>query len=149
MDVGLDPVFDPLRVKDTPTESTYQAYEEAGTDLAQLLTAKVRAAPPWGGVERQGVCPQAPPWEVWRGRVSVPRRRLGRCGKAGCLSPGAALGGVERQDLIEDDILKKRCMASTFFHKLGDFSLTRTFRGNIKSDKKIRNVPRRQGPYPG
>ena len=44
VDVGLDPVFDPLRVKDTPTEATYQAFEEAGTDLAQLLTAKVRAA---------------------------------------------------------------------------------------------------------
>ena len=41
VDVGLDPVFDPLRVKGTPTEATYQAFEEAGTDLAQLLTAKV------------------------------------------------------------------------------------------------------------
>ena len=43
VDVGLDPVFDPLRVKDIPTESTYQAWEETGTDLAQLLTAKVSA----------------------------------------------------------------------------------------------------------
>ena len=44
VDVGLDPVFAPLRVKAIPTESTYQAFEEAGTDLAQLLTAKVCTA---------------------------------------------------------------------------------------------------------
>ena len=42
VDVGLDPVFAPLRVRDVPSEATYQAFEEAGTDLAQLLTAKVR-----------------------------------------------------------------------------------------------------------
>lgn len=41
VDVGLPPPFDPLRVKGTPTERTYQEYEEAGTDLAQLLTQKV------------------------------------------------------------------------------------------------------------
>ncbi|CAM6100511.1 unnamed protein product [Calypogeia fissa] len=31
----------PLRVKGEPTESTYQEFEEAGTDLGQLLTQKV------------------------------------------------------------------------------------------------------------
>lgn len=31
----------PLRVKGEPTEATYQEYEEAGTDLGQLLTQKV------------------------------------------------------------------------------------------------------------
>ena len=41
VDVGLAPAFDPLRVKGTPTEQTYQEYEETGTDLAQLLTQKV------------------------------------------------------------------------------------------------------------
>lgn len=37
---GLEPLFDPLRVKDTPTEVTYQLFEECGTDLAQSLTQK-------------------------------------------------------------------------------------------------------------
>jgi len=41
VDVGLAPPFDALRVKGTPTEQTYQEYEESGTDLAQLLTQKV------------------------------------------------------------------------------------------------------------
>ena len=41
VDIGLAPPFDPLRVKGTPTEQTYQEYEEAGTDMAQLLTQKV------------------------------------------------------------------------------------------------------------
>ncbi|KAK9802723.1 hypothetical protein WJX73_000981 [Symbiochloris irregularis] len=35
-----DTSLDPLRVRDTPTELTYQEYEEAGTDLAQALTKK-------------------------------------------------------------------------------------------------------------
>jgi len=49
VEIGVEPAMDPLRVKETPTESTYQLYEEAGTDLGQLLTqkeaiAKVKAA---------------------------------------------------------------------------------------------------------
>lgn len=37
---GLEPLIDPLRVKDTPSENTYQLFEECGTDLAQALTQK-------------------------------------------------------------------------------------------------------------
>lgn len=37
---GIDPFFDPLRVKEPPTESLYQQFEETGTDLAQALTQK-------------------------------------------------------------------------------------------------------------
>lgn len=37
---GVDILTDPLRVKETPTESIYQLYEECGTDLAQALTQK-------------------------------------------------------------------------------------------------------------
>ena len=33
-------VLDALRVKEAPGQGTYQAFEEAGTDLAQALTAK-------------------------------------------------------------------------------------------------------------
>lgn len=36
-DLALKVAFDPLRVKDTPTEATYQLFEETGTDLGQLL----------------------------------------------------------------------------------------------------------------
>ncbi|KAK9817135.1 hypothetical protein WJX72_010039 [[Myrmecia] bisecta] len=39
VDIGVT-VLDPLRVKGVPTENTYQGFEEAGTDLAQLLTSK-------------------------------------------------------------------------------------------------------------
>ena len=50
VDAGMQlPPPPPLRVKAEPTEQTYQAYEEAGTDLAQSLTqrasiARVKAA---------------------------------------------------------------------------------------------------------
>ncbi len=37
---GLEPLLDPLRVKDVPCENTYQLFEECGTDLAQALTQK-------------------------------------------------------------------------------------------------------------
>lgn len=36
--LGLAVAFPAIRIKDTPTESTYQLCEEAGTDLGQLLT---------------------------------------------------------------------------------------------------------------
>ncbi|KAL4448067.1 hypothetical protein ABPG75_005286 [Micractinium tetrahymenae] len=36
---GVEPLMD-LRVKDEPSEALYQLFEEAGTDLAQALTAK-------------------------------------------------------------------------------------------------------------
>jgi len=39
VDVGAE-VLTTLRVKDLPSQSLYQAYEEAGTDLAQALTQK-------------------------------------------------------------------------------------------------------------
>eukprot|EP00210_Caulerpa_lentillifera_P001943 g1865.t1 len=38
--VGVEPLLDPLRVKQSPDETVYQAFEEAGTDLAQSLTKK-------------------------------------------------------------------------------------------------------------
>lgn len=37
-DLGMNVPIPPLRVKATPTEATYQEYEEAGTDVGQLLT---------------------------------------------------------------------------------------------------------------
>ncbi|MFB2917805.1 MULTISPECIES: diflavin flavoprotein [Aerosakkonema] len=37
-ELGLKVAFPPIRIKDTPTEATYQLCEEAGTDLGQLLT---------------------------------------------------------------------------------------------------------------
>jgi flavorubredoxin/flavin reductase (DIM6/NTAB) family NADH-FMN oxidoreductase RutF len=37
-DLGLTAAFPAIRIKDTPTEATYQLCEEAGTDLGQLLT---------------------------------------------------------------------------------------------------------------
>jgi flavorubredoxin/flavin reductase (DIM6/NTAB) family NADH-FMN oxidoreductase RutF len=37
-DVGLKQAFPSIRIKDTPSEATYQLCEEAGTDLGQLLT---------------------------------------------------------------------------------------------------------------
>jgi flavorubredoxin/flavin reductase (DIM6/NTAB) family NADH-FMN oxidoreductase RutF len=37
-DLGLKEGFPAIRVKDTPTEATYQLFEEAGTDMGQLLT---------------------------------------------------------------------------------------------------------------
>ena len=36
--LGLTTVFPPIRIKDTPTENTYQLCEEAGTDLGQWVT---------------------------------------------------------------------------------------------------------------
>jgi flavorubredoxin/flavin reductase (DIM6/NTAB) family NADH-FMN oxidoreductase RutF len=36
-DLELSKVFDPIRIKETPTEATYQYCEEAGTDLGQTL----------------------------------------------------------------------------------------------------------------
>eukprot|EP00775_Hariotina_reticulata_P004852 gene4852-5099_t len=38
--VGVEVLGDALRVKDTPSHQLYQAFEEAGTDLAQALTSK-------------------------------------------------------------------------------------------------------------
>jgi flavorubredoxin/flavin reductase (DIM6/NTAB) family NADH-FMN oxidoreductase RutF len=37
-DLGLTAAFPAVRIKDAPTEATYQMCEEAGTDLGQLLT---------------------------------------------------------------------------------------------------------------
>lgn len=37
--VGVEVLGDALRVKDTPTHQLYQAFEEAGTDLAQVIMA--------------------------------------------------------------------------------------------------------------
>jgi flavorubredoxin/flavin reductase (DIM6/NTAB) family NADH-FMN oxidoreductase RutF len=37
-ELGLKDAFPAIRVKDTPTEATYQLCEEAGTDMGQLLT---------------------------------------------------------------------------------------------------------------
>ncbi|MBW4575600.1 MAG: diflavin flavoprotein [Aphanothece sp. CMT-3BRIN-NPC111] len=37
-DLGLRVAFPAIRIKDAPTEATYQLCEEAGTDLGQLLT---------------------------------------------------------------------------------------------------------------
>ncbi|MEB3337235.1 MAG: diflavin flavoprotein [Leptolyngbyaceae bacterium] len=37
-ELGLTEVFPAIRIKDTPSESTYQLCEEAGTDLGQWLT---------------------------------------------------------------------------------------------------------------
>ena len=45
VDAGMQlPPAPPLRVRADPTEQTYQAYEEAGTDLAQSLTQKAAIA---------------------------------------------------------------------------------------------------------
>jgi flavorubredoxin/flavin reductase (DIM6/NTAB) family NADH-FMN oxidoreductase RutF len=38
VDLGLTLGFEPIRIKATPTDQTYQLCEEAGTDLGQLLT---------------------------------------------------------------------------------------------------------------
>mmetsp|Transcript_9557 Transcript_9557/g.20353 ORF Transcript_9557/g.20353 Transcript_9557/m.20353 type:complete len:623 (+) Transcript_9557:94-1962(+) len=40
VDVGAEVAVEPLRVKDLPQQALYQGFEEAGTDLAQSLTAK-------------------------------------------------------------------------------------------------------------
>jgi flavorubredoxin/flavin reductase (DIM6/NTAB) family NADH-FMN oxidoreductase RutF len=37
-DLGLNPAFPPILVKETPTEATYKLCEEAGTDLGQWLS---------------------------------------------------------------------------------------------------------------
>jgi flavorubredoxin/flavin reductase (DIM6/NTAB) family NADH-FMN oxidoreductase RutF len=37
-DLGLNPVFPPILIKDTPTENTYKLCEESGTDLGQWVT---------------------------------------------------------------------------------------------------------------
>ncbi|WP_159790492.1 diflavin flavoprotein [Sodalinema gerasimenkoae] len=39
-DLTLKPGFAPIRITDTPSQATYQLCEEAGTDMAQLLTRK-------------------------------------------------------------------------------------------------------------
>ncbi|CAL5226217.1 g9058 [Coccomyxa viridis] len=44
VDINVSPIFDPLRVKETPDQAIYQAYEETGTDLAQALTQKESVA---------------------------------------------------------------------------------------------------------
>ena len=38
--LGLNEVVPALRVKEDPTEATYQLFEESGTDLGQVLTKK-------------------------------------------------------------------------------------------------------------
>jgi len=40
VEAGVELLVEPLRVKETPTESLYQLFEESGTDLAQALTQK-------------------------------------------------------------------------------------------------------------
>eukprot|EP00271_Cylindrocystis_brebissonii_P015938 TRINITY_DN3901_c0_g1_i1.p1 TRINITY_DN3901_c0_g1~~TRINITY_DN3901_c0_g1_i1.p1 ORF type:complete len:647 (-),score=109.74 TRINITY_DN3901_c0_g1_i1:509-2449(-) len=40
VELGIKSPIPPLRVKEIPTEATYQEFEEAGTDLGQLLTQK-------------------------------------------------------------------------------------------------------------
>ncbi|EFJ07761.1 hypothetical protein SELMODRAFT_448328 [Selaginella moellendorffii] len=40
VELGIPTPLPALRVKETPTESTYQQFEEAGTDLGQLLSQK-------------------------------------------------------------------------------------------------------------
>lgn len=42
--LGLNEGFDPVRVKQVPTENDYQRCEEAGTDLGQILTRKKNLA---------------------------------------------------------------------------------------------------------
>ncbi|MGI0480627.1 diflavin flavoprotein [Geminocystis sp. CENA526] len=39
-DLGLTSAFTPIRIKDTPHETTYQLCEESGVDLGQILTKK-------------------------------------------------------------------------------------------------------------
>ena len=39
-ELGVTEAFSPLKVTSDPTEGTYQLFEEAGTDLGQLLTKK-------------------------------------------------------------------------------------------------------------
>ena len=36
VDINVSPTSDPLRGKETPNQAIYQAYEETGTDLAQV-----------------------------------------------------------------------------------------------------------------
>jgi len=43
-DLGLKVAFPAIRIKETPTETTYKLCEEAGTDLGQLLTAKATSS---------------------------------------------------------------------------------------------------------
>ena len=38
--LGQKEAFEPLRVKEKPTSNTYQRFEEAGSDLGQLLNRK-------------------------------------------------------------------------------------------------------------
>lgn len=42
LEVGLRQAFPPIRIKDTPTEATYQLCEEAGTDLGQILSQEIK-----------------------------------------------------------------------------------------------------------
>eukprot|EP00803_Ostreobium_quekettii_P010288 evm.model.scf_1207.2 EVM.evm.TU.scf_1207.2 scf_1207:3179-9035(+) len=44
VNAGVDPIMDPLRIKETPDEALFQRFEEAGTDLAQSFTAKASIA---------------------------------------------------------------------------------------------------------
>ena len=49
VDINVSPIFDPLRVKETPDQAIYQAFEETGTDLAQVgqrYVFSVSPAPP-------------------------------------------------------------------------------------------------------
>lgn len=41
-DLGLNQVFAPIRIKETPHEITYQTCEESGVDLGQVLTKKAK-----------------------------------------------------------------------------------------------------------
>lgn len=40
LDLGITSPLPPLRVKETPSEATYQQYQEAGTDLGQIFSQK-------------------------------------------------------------------------------------------------------------
>eukprot|EP00245_Coleochaete_scutata_P010402 TRINITY_DN3632_c0_g5_i1.p1 TRINITY_DN3632_c0_g5~~TRINITY_DN3632_c0_g5_i1.p1 ORF type:complete len:665 (+),score=115.10 TRINITY_DN3632_c0_g5_i1:96-2090(+) len=44
IDLGVNPAFPALRVKEAPNEATYQQYEEEGTDMGQLLNQKASMA---------------------------------------------------------------------------------------------------------
>ena len=80
VDIGLAPPFDPLRVKGTPTEQTYQEYEEAGTDMAQLLTQKVTVAyVVQTGKSRKGIRYRGLIKEAFPRDVGLERQAGGQC----------------------------------------------------------------------
>jgi flavorubredoxin/flavin reductase (DIM6/NTAB) family NADH-FMN oxidoreductase RutF len=42
LEVGMRQAFPPIRIKNTPSEATYQLCEEAGTDLGQVLSQEIK-----------------------------------------------------------------------------------------------------------